>query len=383
MATQPLLEESKFRILCLRSPRFSLNNWQQFNSVPIIIVGSIPREGCFPSPGRWNLMPWDPVVEIILNIAELQRQESYEIGNLPESHWQKLSPWPNFGQVILSPLFNWASSLGRFFILLHLFVAKILLSQFSEKPPTLPSASILLVGLARIPLPYPWCLFLVVVCSLTSALCPSAENPQLPLLYLELRLIILPYRHGLDTYHNSAEKSPPYHFNSIMMVFPSAPWESLPLPRELGANWEKGPSSSKSSSPLLLHRPEPWGPTLSPRPPAPHAISHHILELLLWEAVLISALSIPTLIPALPPARPTATPSSTQHQRDVSKLRADHVTALLRAPRGCPTSPLGDRIQKPDGLCAPAPASQCPAAVNSLLRSPSQIFHAPLSHHSA
>ena len=165
-------------------------------------MGSIPGEGCFPSPGWWNLMPWAPVVEIILDITELQREEFYELGNLPETHWQKLSPWPNFRQVILSPLFNWASSLGHFFILLHLFVAKILLSQFSEKPPTLPSASILLVGLARIPLPYPWCLFLIIICS---ALCSSAVNPQLPLLYLELRLSILPYCHGLDTYHNNAE----------------------------------------------------------------------------------------------------------------------------------------------------------------------------------
>ena len=134
------------------------------------------------------------------HITELQREEFYEIGNLPETHWQKLSPWPNFRQVILSPLFNWASSLGLFFILLHLFEAKILLNQFSEKPPTLPSASILLVSLARIPLPYPWCL-LVIVCSLTSALRSSAVNPQL----LFLRLITLPYCRGLDTYHNSPE----------------------------------------------------------------------------------------------------------------------------------------------------------------------------------
>ena len=150
------------------------------------------------------------------------------------------------------------------------------------------------------------------------------------------------------------------------MVFPSAPWESPPLPQELGANWEKGPSSSKSSSPLLLHRPEPWGPTLSSCPPAPHSISNHILELLLWEAVLISAPSIPTLIPSLPPASSTTTPRGCLlaqgwpcHCPAQSSSRLLHVDAGWWDPEAWWP------------LCSsPSLTVSIPAAVNSLLRSP-------------
>lgn len=50
----------------------------------------------------------------------------------------KLSPWPNFGQFLLSLFCNYALSLGLVFGLLSPALARIVLHQFSKNPPYQP-----------------------------------------------------------------------------------------------------------------------------------------------------------------------------------------------------------------------------------------------------
>lgn len=95
--------------------------------------------------------------------------------------------------------------------------------------------------------------------------------------------------------------------------------------------------------------------------PQPHIQSSWILQ-----TVLLSVPFIPIVesrpcscLLTWPPACPTTALSFTKHQRDLSKLRSDHITPLLRASHGCLRCMRGDGIWRPDGPGPPAPASRC------------------------
>lgn len=155
------------------------------------------------------------------------------------------------------------------------------------------------------------------------------------------------------------------------------------LPSHLrdGCYMRKGPSPGKASSRLQLHRPEPWGPALPLCSSTPHRISCPIPKLPLLETALTCAPFIPVM------SHPTLGPLPVHHHypilhsapEDVAKLRSAHVMALLKACCGCSPSVLGEGVQRPDGPCPPAPASQhtfqlpCTACSNTL-----QLFPAPL-----
>lgn len=91
-----------------------------------------------------------------------------------------------------------------FFVLLHPFVAKALLSQFSENPPNSAFNKDLVSGFSKTPPPLslmsPLSNFLVT--DLTVLI--GCKSPAAVAIF-ELLLIALPCRHSLITYHSSPE----------------------------------------------------------------------------------------------------------------------------------------------------------------------------------